>query len=738
MFWGGQSMRQPRPKLRFVFSLCKISVSRELDWGWVAAARHMVAVPGRKNGIRGESELLAITTRVHEIQEKWDREEQARHAKARWLIDPRSSKYMGYWDFCTCSALIFTAIFTPIEVGFVETSEDRWSDPLFLINRIVDSVFLCDVILQFFIQVPNRVQTKVSIRGERMGERWSTNHSEIARRYLCSAWAAIDFIAIGVSGFDMFAPVGSQTTKFKGLKAIRVLRLVKLVRIVNASKIFTRWEMRLSINYGALSIAQIIAGLLFVCHLFACLWGLQASFDPLNTWPGQKNYCVPYDFEAGDICPEGMVCTEYNPVACMPPTAMYLISVYWAIATVTSIGYGDLVATPFSTAEQLVCTLIMLSGAVLFAQLVGSFCGLAASMSPELKQFRFDMSDLNALMKVEGTPPELRFRLREYLHQSKHLRSANTKTHLLASLSPGIAGEFALQMGQKWLLSPSVWFLTVLREQGAPEEDDLFRELALLMKANVVAPGEPCMLGRMYIANRGRAIYGGHVKAEGDAWGTDELFSAAGLRLPYPAISVGYLQAYSIEGHDMRHVVSNYPTASKLIRKLEARWIFRRGVVRIAEEATRAGGALFHGRKHAVLARLALSDEGVPGQSTGLLAAAAAFSNAGRLPDDPSADAEESAAMSISAARRMPKTFSAFSSLAGAASGSGGSDNRVLAILEETQKQQTFLHEEVKQLAAGLSSLQYSMTLLLKQHHIEPLTPAQTTAQLYESNAMAA
>ena len=36
-----------------------------------------------------------------------------------------------------------------------------------------------------------------------------------------------------------------------------------------------RWEMRMSINYAMLSIANIVVMLLFVCHLFACVWGLQ-------------------------------------------------------------------------------------------------------------------------------------------------------------------------------------------------------------------------------------------------------------------------------------------------------------------------------------------------------------------------------------------------------------------------------------------------------------------------------
>ena len=100
----------------------------------------------------------------------------------------------------------------------------------------------------------------------------------------------------------------------------------------------------------------------------------------------------------------------------------------------------------------------MVCGALLFAQLVGSFCGLAASMSPEKKEFRHDMSDLNALMQRENIPLQLRFRLREYMHQSKYLRAAKTRARLLSKLSHGMAGQFALQMGRKWLEVDDLWF----------------------------------------------------------------------------------------------------------------------------------------------------------------------------------------------------------------------------------------------------------------------------------------
>jgi hypothetical protein len=66
--------------------------------------------------------------------------------KAPWfLIDPRTSKYIGKWDVFTSLALVFVAFVTPYEVALLEVAFDA----LFIINRVVDSIFLIDMCFAF-------------------------------------------------------------------------------------------------------------------------------------------------------------------------------------------------------------------------------------------------------------------------------------------------------------------------------------------------------------------------------------------------------------------------------------------------------------------------------------------------------------------------------------------------------------------------------------------------------------
>ena len=268
-----------------------------------------------------------------------------------------------------------------------------------------------------------------------------TGRRKIAWHYVASFWFIVDVLSIGVSLFDILAPTSGPLASAKGFRAIRALRLIKLARLVNTSRIFKRWELKLSINYGVLSISMILLGLIYACHLFACVWGLQASFDPLDSWFGPQHqgsplgqgYCVEWD--PTTPCPNGQKCNDEG-YSCLQPVTLYIRAFYFAVTTVTSTGYGDVAASKLNATENLVCTAIMYIGAVCFAYIVGSFCGVATNLAPDKAQFRIDLSDLNFHMAAENIPPEMQYRLREYMHLTVHLRQGATRVRLLQLLSP--------------------------------------------------------------------------------------------------------------------------------------------------------------------------------------------------------------------------------------------------------------------------------------------------------------
>ena len=419
----------------------------------------------------------------------------------------------------------------------------------------------------------------------------------------------VDVLSIGVSLFDILAPTSGPLASAKGFRAIRALRLIKLARLVNVSRIFKRWELKLSINYGVLSISMILLGLIYACHLFACVWGLQASFDPLNSWSGPQHqgsplgqgYCVEWD--PTTPCPDGQICNE-GGYSCLQPVTLYIRAFYFAVTTVTSTGYGDVAASKLSATENLVCAAILYIGAVCFAYIVGSFFGIVTNLAPDRAQYRTDMSDLNFQMSNENIPPEMQYRLREYMQMTRHLRKGKTRVRLLQLLSPGLAGDFALKMNERWL--KNIWWLKGINVE---QDRELHMILCLELRAQVFPHKEHVPHGSLYVVSgRGRALYAGRVLGLGSAFRTDEFLETAGLRAGFPVIALSYLMTYSILGERLREIIRECPNhIRQVINKHQRNLTMHRTMVRAAEEECARHGVPFYGRPQYIYARVGKS-----------------------------------------------------------------------------------------------------------------------------------
>jgi hypothetical protein len=134
--------------------------------------------------------------------------------------------------------LLFTATVTPYEIALLEPKFDA----LFILNRLVDAVFVMDIIVQFITMKEKNSQSLAR------GTTWVTSPKTIARNYFFS-WFFLDVFSIAVSAFDVYAVMMKQErSKLTVLKTMRVLRLFKLMRLIRSSRIAKRWETRIAID----------------------------------------------------------------------------------------------------------------------------------------------------------------------------------------------------------------------------------------------------------------------------------------------------------------------------------------------------------------------------------------------------------------------------------------------------------------------------------------------------------
>jgi hypothetical protein len=245
---------------------------------------------------RGEKKPLDLEQQARVDKIRAQLEKKSGDGERTCLIHPIESRLLPWWDFCTTVALLFTATVTPWETAFVDVdgSTNPWTQPWFIINRIIDLIFLTDMILQFFIMYPLEQKTATSqiVYGK--------DPLIIARRYL-KGWFAIDFGTLIPSALSMGTSLRDYSERREGglpgtqqqdrvdlmfLRVLRAVRMVKLIRLVRVSKIYERWQARISLSFATVMVIKCIAAILLSAHWFA------VSLQGLELWSSVR--CLLY------------------------------------------------------------------------------------------------------------------------------------------------------------------------------------------------------------------------------------------------------------------------------------------------------------------------------------------------------------------------------------------------------------------------------------------------------------
>ena len=165
-------------------------------------------------------------------------------------------------------------------MGFLSASGcvDVW----FVINRLLDIVFLIDMALQFCV-----VYQQASDRAADKDAMWVTERRKIVRHYLLG-WFPLDVLSIAPSVFDIIPIVeaaqqaaacgtSNVSEKLSGFRVIRAMRLIKLVRLVRASRLLSRWQARIGLSHSAITSLRIFTLVLVSAHWVRAPTARQAS-----------------------------------------------------------------------------------------------------------------------------------------------------------------------------------------------------------------------------------------------------------------------------------------------------------------------------------------------------------------------------------------------------------------------------------------------------------------------------
>ncbi|RLN44867.1 hypothetical protein BBJ28_00009696 [Nothophytophthora sp. Chile5] len=163
----------------------------------------------------------------------------------------------------------------------------------------------------------------------------------------------------------------------------------------------------------------------------------------------------------------------------------YVTSFYWAIMTMTTVGYGDV--HPYTTHERIFAITAMVLGAWIFAYGITSVVAMVTNLNAPDSRFQLRMDDVNDYMEARELPVQLRYEIREFFFNARI--SAESKLvnegRILAELSALLRSKIAFAINDS-VLNKMPFF--------AGADHNFLMELALSMRMVCFPPMEEVIL----------------------------------------------------------------------------------------------------------------------------------------------------------------------------------------------------------------------------------------------------
>ncbi|CAH2075739.1 unnamed protein product, partial [Thlaspi arvense] len=252
----------------------------------------------------------------------------------RYIIAPYDRRYR-WWQTFLVVLVVYSAWSSPFELAFKKVA----TGSLLPVDLSVDAFFAVDIFLTFFVAYLDK-STYLLV----------DDHKKIALQYVTHLWFPMD-IASTLPFQSIYRLVTGTMHKGEVFGFLNLLRLWRLGRV---SELFTRLEKDTRFSYFWTRYCKLICVTLFAVHSAGCFYYWLATHHkiPADTWIGER---VP-DFEHRSIW------------------LGYTYSMYWAIVTLTTVGYGDLHAV--NMGEKVFNILYMLFNIGLTAYLIGNMTNL--------------------------------------------------------------------------------------------------------------------------------------------------------------------------------------------------------------------------------------------------------------------------------------------------------------------------------------------------------------------------
>lgn len=254
-----------------------------------------------------------------------------------------------------------------------------------VLNYMIDLCFFMDLIVTF-------LSSYEDVNGHE-----ETRLKYIAINYL-TGWFVVDLLAtIPTQVFEVDGEQ-SDTNRLARLgrlprlyRLTKILRLVKVFKSLTYNRAFNKMTGKINLTSGRTRILKSVLVAFFLVHIIACFWFMQAKFNDfdMTTWVYRMN------------------------VVDMPFFMQYVYSVYWAMQTLSTVGYGEFGA--HNPTEYMICLVWMMFGVSFYSFLVGSITSILAAEARDTETLPSKVRQLEDYSNASALDDDLYQKIRTFL-----------------------------------------------------------------------------------------------------------------------------------------------------------------------------------------------------------------------------------------------------------------------------------------------------------------------------------